>query len=324
MKKNRVIYIVILVLSVLMTFGITYKFRYKIENSINDIKYNLKVGRKIHKNSNLINKLDSIEDEENAWYTKYHFISHSGGGIDGKLYSNSMEAWNLSYQNGNRLFDADLMLTEDNRVVLRHELSDNIEINEVSIKDSSVYLNRFNLVQYSIDQGNVSYDKYMKNKIYNKYSPMDLNKMLNFMKEHEDVYVLIDAKDNLETIYNDIIENSNEIDKNLLDRIIPSLYTYSDYYNIMNLHNFKNIVMRQYVNNNLNYYELASFMIENKIHVLNVDIQHMNDEEIEKLKKIGIRVYVAVIDYQSDMNYLFDKGYNGAVTNWLYENDFNI
>lgn len=322
MKKNRIIYIAVLVLSVLMTFGITYKFRYKIENGINDIKYNLKVGRKIHKNSNLINKLDSIEDEENAWYTKYHFISHSGGGIDGKLYSNSMEAWNLSYQNGNRLFDADLMLTKDNRVVLRHDLSDNIEINEVSIKDSSVYLNYFNLLQYKIEQNNINYDEYMKNKIYSKYTPMDLNKMLNFMKEHEDVYVLIDSKDNIEKIYKEVIK-SVQYDNKLLEHIIPSLYTYSDYYSIMNLYKFKNIVMRQYANN-LNYYELASFMIENKIHVLNVDIQHMNDDEIEMLKKIGIRIYAAVIDYQSDMNYLFDKGYNGAVTNWLYENDFNI
>jgi len=41
-----------------------------------------------------------LEDESDAWYTKYHFIAHGGGGIDGMLYTQSLEAWEQSYKNG--------------------------------------------------------------------------------------------------------------------------------------------------------------------------------------------------------------------------------
>ena len=33
-----------------------------------------------------------LEDEEGAWYSTRHFISHSGGGIDGKLYSDRLSS----------------------------------------------------------------------------------------------------------------------------------------------------------------------------------------------------------------------------------------
>ena len=160
MKKNRIIYIAVLVLSVLMTFGITYKFRYKIEKSINNIKFNLKEGRKIYKNSNLINKLDSIEDEETAWYTKYHFISHSGGGIDGKNFSNSLEAWNESYEKGNRLFDVDMMFTQDGVLVARHD-GINLETTDLKMGDSSIVIDANGILQFQQNNdsnNNFSYD----------------------------------------------------------------------------------------------------------------------------------------------------------------------
>ena len=256
------------------------------------------------------------------WYEKYHFIAHSGGGIDGKIYSNSLDAWNLSYANGNRLFDADMRLTSDGYVVLRHELHNNLELNDVAMKDSKITVNRFNLLDFSVSQGNMTHDEFMNSKIFSKYSPMDLDTMIKFIKEHDDVYVLIDAKEELETIYTKIVEAA-DYDENILEHIVPSLYRYSEYEVIMNIYKFKEVGMRQYINNNLKYNELLDFMLKNNIHVLNVDIQHIQDADIKRFKENGIRIYVAVIDYISDMKYYESLGADGAVTNYLYESDWD-
>lgn len=37
----------------------------------------------------------------------YNVIAHAGGGIDGHIYTDSLEAINNSYDNGARLFDID-------------------------------------------------------------------------------------------------------------------------------------------------------------------------------------------------------------------------
>ena len=43
------------------------------------------------------------------------------GGIDGIQYSNSLEAFQLNYSKGFRLFEVDLMLTLDEKVVAFHD-----------------------------------------------------------------------------------------------------------------------------------------------------------------------------------------------------------
>lgn len=51
----------------------------------------------------------------------YNVIAHAGGGIDGYIYTDSLEAINNSYDNGARLFDIDLRFTSDIEIVLRHD-----------------------------------------------------------------------------------------------------------------------------------------------------------------------------------------------------------
>ena len=58
---------------------------------------------------------------QEAKFYDYNVIAHAGGGIDGNIYTDSLEALNQSYQNGTRLFDIDLRFTSDDEIVLRHD-----------------------------------------------------------------------------------------------------------------------------------------------------------------------------------------------------------
>lgn len=48
-------------------------------------------------------------------------ITHAGGLLDGQPYTNSLEALNNSYRAGRRIFEVDLALTADDRIVLAHD-----------------------------------------------------------------------------------------------------------------------------------------------------------------------------------------------------------
>ena len=49
------------------------------------------------------------------------FIAHAGGGIDGKTYTNSLEALNNSINNSFKLIELDLLVTDDNKIVAQHD-----------------------------------------------------------------------------------------------------------------------------------------------------------------------------------------------------------
>lgn len=256
---------------------------------------------------------------------KISFHFSFGGGIEGKIYSNSLEAWNLSYDNGNRIFDADLMFTTDGKIVLRHENSDNLELNDTIISKSKFKITDTGCLEIIIDNYPMSYADFMDSKIYSKYTPMSLEDMIDFMFEHKDLYVAVDSKDDVTTTYKYLKEKAYERNKaDILDRIIVSVYNQKTYDEIRAIYNFKNYTIRQYVNEPHNFYELAEFCIKNSIHTINISKKYINNDEINILKEKGIHVYVAIADYISDMKYYKNKGASGVITNWLYESDWNL
>lgn len=319
-RKKIIIIICLFILSILLTFVVTYK----MHDELKQLKELLTNNEKyIYKDSNLIKELPSLKDENDAWYTKYHFISHSGGGIEGKTFTNSLEAWNLSYVNGNRIFDADMMFTADKKLIVKHD-GINLELTSKPMKESFINIDGNGLTQYNIDDSeNILYDEYMSSKIYNKYTPIDCDMLIEYLNEHQDLYIALDMKNDITESYKYIYktaEKNNMLDA--LDRIIVSVYDSESYEKVNSVYNFKNYAFRQYKGNPQNYYQQIKFMIENNIHVLNVSQDFMEDEEIQEIENKGIRVYVAVVDYISDMNYYKNKGASGFVSNWLYESDW--
>lgn len=61
------------------------------------------------------------ESWNEARLNPHRFIAHAGGQIDRRRYTNSLEALNLAYQNGFRLFEFDLLKTSDGRLVAAHD-----------------------------------------------------------------------------------------------------------------------------------------------------------------------------------------------------------
>ncbi|EFC71584.2 phosphatidylinositol-specific phospholipase C/glycerophosphodiester phosphodiesterase family protein [Prevotella sp. oral taxon 299] len=279
----------------------------------------------MHKSNVDITSLPLLKDEPNAWYTKYHYICHGGGGIDGKTYSNSLEAMQLNYNKGNRVFDSDMTFTKDGVLILRHSWADNLEQRKISMTNSHSFVDRNGHTQHLLDANRMNYKTFMSKPIYRQYTPMDIKKLIVFLDKNKEAYIAPDMKDDPIKSYQYLVNEAIRLNKkNVLDRIIVNIYTYDLYDKIMKIYPFKNVTIRQHYVSPNNYTELIEFCIKKNIHVVNLSLCYVNDKGVNQIKSKGIHVYVAVVDYISDMQEYYKKGYSGACTNWLYEKDWNL
>ena len=110
-------------------------------------------------------------NEATPEYREY-FIAHAGGEIGGINYTNCLEAMNLSYSKGCRLFELDLRLTTDNVFVASH---DPIEMSEA---------------------------KFMSQLIEGKYTPMNMKSIVQWFTNHPDAILVTDKINTVRLIYN--------------------------------------------------------------------------------------------------------------------------
>lgn len=308
------------------------KIHYRIAQIKDSVKRYLEY-QKMHKPIIDLTVMPNLTDEADAWYTQYHVIAHGGGGIDGRTYTNSLEAWDYSYSKGTRVIDADMIFTSDKKLVLCHSWNDNLEQTSQPMSESKILMDRNGHVQYKLSQDlKADYATFMSRKIFNIYHPMSFESVIKFMTLHPDVYVSVDMKaDNMIKDY-DIIEGYKYIVKkakranadSILNRIIVNIYDYKMYDKILNIYPFKNIIARQHAVYPNNYTELAAFCIKKNIHIVNVSSCYADDEGIQILRKKGIRVIVAIADYISDMQHYRKKGFTGCVSSFLYEDIYPL
>jgi|GEM_PF-629251 len=101
------------------------------------------------------------------------FIAHAGGGINGDTYTNSLEALNLNYNKGFRLFELDIIKTSDNVFVSAHDW--NQWSKKTKYKGTLPPTNKV----------------FLENPI-KEYTPMDIDKINLWFKEHPDAILVTD------------------------------------------------------------------------------------------------------------------------------------
>ncbi|MDP2492207.1 glycerophosphodiester phosphodiesterase family protein [Vibrio splendidus] len=104
-------------------------------------------------------------------------ISHAMGAIHGLIYTNSFEAFLENYSLGYRYFEVDLQLTQDNEIVLFHDISS---------YDGSKWLTR--------DVNNTTSNEFMKYRYDGKYKVLSALDLINIAKEYKDARFILDIK----------------------------------------------------------------------------------------------------------------------------------
>ncbi len=222
------------------------------------------------------------------------FIAHGGGGINGDMYTNSIEALNLNYEKGFQLFEMDIIKTSDNVYVAAHDW------NQWSKKTG-----------YK-GETPVSLKTFKKNPI-KKYTPMDLDDINKWFKNHPDAILVTDKVNDPEDFAKVFIDK---------DRMIMELFSLNAAKEAKKLDIdvllSDNVVIDQlgdHVLETLQSLNIGGIAISRKYIKDNIDM-------LRKLKNSGIKTYVFQLGGEFDEEYVLKNEINYIYGMYADEWDF--
>lgn len=229
-------------------------------------------------------------------YFNDKFIAHAMGEIDGISYTNSLEAFTENYNKGFRIFEVDLIMTSDNRLVAKHDWSDT---NNVSL----------------------SYSEFMSLKINNKYTPLDFETIISLMQKYPNIHIITNTKDtdkaNVVKTFQYIKQISSKIEPLALNRIIPQIYNQEMYRWVTGVYNFSDIIYTLYQSSDSDD-EVISFVLQHHITKVTISESRFSSDLTNKLKIMKIKTYIHTINSQESMKSYESKNVFGFYTDSIY------
>tara|TARA_B100000795_G_C22788720_1_gene435870 strand:+ start:58 stop:2292 length:2235 start_codon:yes stop_codon:yes gene_type:complete len=213
---------------------------------------------------------------------KLRYIAHSGGKIDNLTYTNCKEALDLNYQKGFRLFELDIISTRDGKYVAAHDWK---------------HWSKITKFKGSLPP---TLNEFLETKIYNTYTPLDINEINKWFANHKDAVLVTDK-------INEPIDFSEKfIDKKRLMMELFDLNALKDAIKV----NIKPIASQSVI-------EKVNFKKIKKIGVKHIAISRNfiknNKDILKKFKVNNMKVFAYHLNYNEG----FDEDY---VTK--YEMDF--
>lgn len=279
-----VVYILTVVLLVSNSEWITdFKYSFFMPPPIEVVEEPLTVPEGFH--------FDSVES--GAWFNENKFIVHACGGIDGVDYTNSREALDISMNNGTGIIEVDFLITSDNRLVCCHRW------NHLGWDDVPTY------------------DEFMSQPVFDRYTPLDGESIIQCMIENPELYVVIDTKDDNVQVIKALYDLCGG-DTSIMDRFIVQVYERGEKAKILEIYPFNdnNFIFSIYKK----YYRLNSIInicYEENIYVVAFPDYLKTKDYITELSNYGIMVYVFTVNRLDLVNKYRDYGTYGFYTDFL-------
>lgn len=256
---------------------------------------------------------DNYSKKYNLNFIKKGIMAHACGSIDGHEYTNSKEAIDLSISEGRYLIEIDFSLTSDNKIVANHKWN----------KDSYDRLG----INYPGENTPLSYNEFMSSSIYGKYTPIDLDGVISYMKKYPDLYILIDITKDLDIkttkkMYSIIADKL--VENGLVNRVVVQAGTIDMFNTIDEIYNFPYkhfyVMEDDYKNGKLD--EILSYM-DSKEGFISVGAHkdYTDKHFIKEAHKHGYYVAIFPINTKDEAKKFFDMGVDNICTDVLSYND---
>lgn len=154
------------------------------------------------------------------------YIAHAMGEIDGNIYTNSLEAFQLNYARGFRLFECDFVYLKDGTVFVAHDDHEAEYALAKPFREST-----------KEDVANLRQE--------GKYTPLYSKEVIELMRTHPDVLLLLDTKMNHVEIVQQLVKDA-DADPAILDRLVPHVSDQANYDAIMAVYPFKTTMLALY------------------------------------------------------------------------------
>ena len=257
-----------------------------------------------------------IDADGDAWYTQPNgsltLVSHALGGViygedeeERDSYTNSLEGFTQSYERGLRIFEVDLDYTSDGQLVGVHDWEK----------------------QYAPYYGDELPDHgtFMSSPVMGKYTPVDLELLLDLMERYPDIMLMLDTKygtdedaiSDFQRFVGDVVSVAQERENGdaLLDRMIIQLYYPGQYEAVQEVYPFENCLFTLYKLDSYAPYEVLLECLENRIPVVTMPYKYADFASTFTDK--GITVLVHTLDTYEKVDTAVYYGAGGIYTNYL-------
>ena len=239
------------------------------------------------------------------WQSKNPLIAHALGEADGKIETNSKEAFLTSWQNGFRAVEADFTYTSDGTLVVRHDFEKDGSYYRLEIKPSGSLV--------------MDTKTFTSTPAVYEQTPMTAVDLLYLMQEYPDMYLITDTKTTdkaqVQRQFRDLVNIANNIGSpEILSRIIPQLYNKEMLSWIKEIYPFENWIFTLYLYANPNYGDIANFCAANGIDTVTLHIDRAKKENISKLKAKGLKVYAHTVNRYRIFEDALAAGVDGIYT----------
>lgn len=252
------------------------------------------------------------------WYEKYPTVCHALGKTEeGDYLSNSLEAFLYNYSLGQRVFEADLQITSDGVMVLRHDWTSGLGQKEA-----------FGWTEE--EQWAVTAEEFLSAPIWGGYTPLTLEDWFGIMKAHPDIYLVTDTKYSPEVgkqfqlFVDTAVGNGYE---DVLSRVIVQIYYQEMYDEVRAVYPFENMLLTLYYigypgGNPEEIEKIKSFMAEKEIPVLTMPSSWWTADRQKELEGSGIRVFVHTVDEVEEAKTRLSQGVDGIYTDNILPEEF--
>ena len=243
----------------------------------------------------VFSEYEAFPQRQNTWYTKNNLIVHATGGIDGLSYTNSKDAMTQSLKKGYRLIEVDFNYTTDNKLVCVHNWSDAF----YSLKEAP------------------DFETFMNIRIQGKYTPACAEDIINYMKKHKDLFIVIDSKDdNLSAVIQTLYDIAKESE--IMDRFIVQLYQPGEKANIEQIYDFpeENYLFTCY-KFSTDPMKIIPVCYDENINVVTIKTEALSEEALAFFMSKNIYVYEHTVNRPDKAQNRINLGVWGLYTDFI-------
>lgn len=245
-------------------------------------------------------------------------VVHGLGCIGGHYITNSREALLFNYERGFRVFEVDLIMTSDDRLIARHDWS----------PEHYQFLGQ----DYPATNGPIPFETVMSLKIHGKYHALSWEDIVELMQIYPDIHIVTDTKEkdeeSVRKTFSYLVNATKNIDSKILDRIIPQIYDQHMLSYIESYHDFKEVIFTLYHYTNVDLptaVKLADWSERNHITAIAGFPFRLTKELQGALREKNIAMYTHTINNPEEAA-AFRRAGIGIYTDYLHYdgNDFVV
>lgn len=246
-----------------------------------------------------------VQAAEADWREGNTLVAHALGEVDGKIETNTREAFLSSWGKGFRVMEADFTYTSDGVLVVRHDFDEGGSYYRLEIEPDGP------LVMDS--------QTYREKKAVYDLTPITAVDLLGLMAEYTDVILITDTKETDEATVKRQFQDLKDIANNIgapevLDRIVPQIYKEEMLGWIRKIYPFRQWIYTLYMTYNPDYDKIAAFCKANGVDTVTIEQSRISKQVTDTFHKQQIKVYTHTVNRYKQAKKMLDDGVDGIYT----------